>query len=127
LHDANAESRDGFKGMAAKAEASATALAKLAASAAEAAAEARDKAERLRRSEDVAAGLGKPLTRADVRRITGMTESQLRECELFSLACGDDDTAFDEYLEDLMKRQKKVDKAAKRAFIRRRLGLRPTP
>jgi hypothetical protein len=38
LHNANAESRDGFKGMAANAEASATALAKLAASAAEAAA-----------------------------------------------------------------------------------------
>jgi hypothetical protein len=52
LHDANAESRDGFKGMAANAEASATALFKLAASAAEAAAEARDKAERLRRGEE---------------------------------------------------------------------------
>jgi len=125
LHDMHAETVEDHKGLAASVESS---IAKGKASAADAAANAaaaKERAERIRNGEDVAGGLGKPMTSEDaeaIMRKAGMTKQDIEHCRRVNLLheLGGEE-AFERYLSELWPKFERAERAAKKALVRRML------
>jgi hypothetical protein len=130
LHGAHQEQADGQKQLAAKAERAAAGNQVAAAKAAGNAAAAKDRAERIRKGEDVPGGLGKPLTREDMVRMLrekfGWTASDFRHMEAVTAIGALGDEAFEEFLSEITDSRARARReiAIARAFLRKR-GVRP--
>jgi len=127
IRDMHAETVQGHKGLIASAE---RAVADGEAQAAQADAKAKasqDRVERIQSGEDVPGGLGNGHTR-DMKKITGMTEAELRHCEDFAKACriaeASSPTSWEDLMAEEVRQMMRTMKAVRRAFIRRHL--RPT-
>jgi hypothetical protein len=124
LRDMHAEAAEGNKQLAVSAErkaAEAQAGAEAACAKAEA---AKDRAERLKRGETVSGGLGKKPTREDFERIlrdAGWTTKDIKNAE--TVARLSELGGFEELLDEIGERQKRTERAAARAVLRRRLRM----
>lgn len=118
LHDMHAGTVEDHKGLAATVESAIASGQAEMVKAAEARDDARARRERLDRGEDVAGGLGKKLTRADIIKALGWSPSEVRHAErLASL----DEREFEEWLQDRSRlADDRIDRKLLRAFLRRR-------
>ena len=122
MHAGNVE---GHRGLASTAERKAAQGQAEMAKAAEARDIAKARRERLERGEDAPCDLGKPLTREDLERIfreAGFTASDIRHCvNLSALASAMDRDAI---MQEIRAAQRRAEKAAVRAMLRRNLSSR---
>ena len=118
MHQDNAA---GQKQLAAKAQQAAATGEASAAEAAGKAAAAKDRAERLRRGEDVPGGLGKPRTHddaIDILRRAGWTNGDLERMRLLTILS--EAEIHNELVPEMLKAKDAVEKRVTRAFVRRR-------
>ena len=115
--DFNEETAAGHKALAATAEQVAANQQAKAADAAAKAAAAKERAERIRRGDDVPGGIGKPFTREDAERILRNEGIDPKECVRFSEVC--DAFGFDEVGKILTTERDRAERAAVRALHRR--------
>jgi hypothetical protein len=114
---------DDHKGLAATVAQAIASNQNAAADAAAKATAAKDRAERIKKGEDVPGGLGKPLTREDYERIcreAGMTTSDLRHCErLHELHELVGDAGCEEVIREIIEAKDRAERTAVRALHRR--------
>ena len=83
---------------------------------------ARGRIERLKRGEAVSGGLGKPVDIERLLREAGMTAAQIKDCRRTALIAElGGEAGFEELLAETHKRQRRAERAAKRAVLRRQV------
>ena len=116
LQGMNAEQAEGHKEVAAKSARIAADAESRAADAAAKASVAKDRIERLAKGEDVSGGLGKPMTRKDLLKAAGISESQARHAQrVHSL----DTATFKEFVQAGIEGMHRGSKSAERKFLRK--------
>ncbi len=114
MHDVNQEKVDGHKAVAVAAESSIATGQAEASKAAANAAVARDRAERIRRGEDVKGGLGGPVDLETMLRKAGMSDEVIQHCkDMAELRLSHEE------LEKLVDEQLEAGDRAGRAIVRR--------
>jgi hypothetical protein len=116
LQGMNTELAEGHKELAAKSARIAADAESRAADAAMRAAVAKDRIERLAKGETVSGGLGKPMTRQDLLKAAGISESQARHLER---AHSLDADAFEEFVQAGIEGLHRGAKSAERKFLRK--------
>lgn len=116
LADGYAEQIEGNKKLLGTAQKAITEREPLAADTAAKAQAAKDRLARVEKGEDVA-GIGPPLTRKDMLRITGMTEAEAQHCERMAAIC-EVDGMFKFVVDEGMRRQERAEKAIVRRLHR---------
>jgi hypothetical protein len=116
LQGMNTELAEGHKELAAKSARIAADAESRAADAAMRASVAKDRIERLAKGDAVSGGLSKPMTRKDLLKAAGISESQARHAErVHSL----DASAFEELVQAGLEGMHRGEQSAERKFLRR--------